>query len=258
MTIQIATPFSELFKDKSIREAIIHHSDVVELRKLEQVGQIDYPSIFHSDMSLIALWSDRDRSMLSAMAHSRSLEVISFHIASRYGQNVLRDGAFHGIGRLYSDEEMKDHAQSNVAFLRKTFGDEYPILVENNNDLGTDAYQTITDGDFITSIVEDNDIHFLWDIAHSEITAINRHIDHEDYLLTLPLERGIQVHLSGYGMKDGFAYDAHEVITDTEWTYFTQQIPRLPELKFATIEYYKDSNILQKQLRKLRQIIGLS
>ena len=255
MAIQIATPYSDLFRDKSMRDLLLCLSDVVELRKPEQMGLISFPSIFHCELNLVALWSDGDRSTLSDMALSRNLEMISFHMSSRYGRNILREDVFHGMGRPYSVEEMEARAQTNVAFLRKTFGDEFPILVENNNDLETDAYQNITDGDFIARIVEYNNILFLWDISHSEITAINRSIDHEDYIVTLPIERCVQVHLSGYGMRNGVAYDEHNLLTEKNWAYFRQKLCGLHNLKFATIEYYKDGFILQNQLRKLRLIL---
>ena len=255
MTIRIATPFSELFKRKPIRRSILRLSDVVELRDPRQTLCEDFLKIFHSELNLVALWSDADRSILEGICKWRHLKLISFHLASRYRQNLLRKGAFHGVGKPYNEKEMKAHARNNITFLRKTLRGEFPILAENNNDLGTDAYQIVTDGEFIAGVVEENNIGFLWDIAHSKITAHNRSIDHEAYLATLPLDRCVQVHLSAYGKRNGVAFDAHDAMGVDEWAYFGEQMRRLPHLVYATIEYYKDSTILQEQLRKLREII---
>ena len=117
------------------------------------------------------------------------------------------------------------------------------------------AYHTVTDNDFISRVISNNNIHFLWDVAHSKITAFNRNTDHEHYVISLPLDRCLQVHLSRYAKRGNVPYDAHECMSDKDWTYFSQQLARLPNLRYATLEYYKDGVILQRQLQRLRSIL---
>ena len=72
---------------------------------------------------------------------------------------------------------------------------EISISVENNNYYKTEAYDYVTDPDFISSIVYDNDINFLFDISHARISAYNSGVDYCEYLLKLPLNRVNQIHI---------------------------------------------------------------
>lgn len=54
--------------------------------------------------------------------------------------------------------------------IKDIFGNKTPILVENNNNLLTDAYDTITDVKFIGEIIENNDIYLLLEISHAKVT----------------------------------------------------------------------------------------
>jgi uncharacterized protein (UPF0276 family) len=255
MSIRIATPFSSLFRDERSRLSILRLSDAVELRAPGQGDGIGLTKIFHCDLNLVSDWEESQKELLRRTANHDAIEMISVHLASRYEHNLLRNGVFEGTGAPFTAAQMEAHIQSNVAFLRELYGPDFPILVENNNDLRTDAYRVVTDGDFIHRIILDHDLRLLWDIAHSRITAVNRHMEHEVYVSSLPLERCVQIHLSRHGMQDGMACDTHDYLLDEDWQYFQDQISRLPKLNFVTIEYYQDAAVLQEQLRRLRAVL---
>ncbi len=256
MAIQIATPYSDLLATRSLRKSIVELSDVIEARSPVQLGQLPLPFIFHSDLNLVSRWTAFERKRLKEIARFRELGLISFHVASRYERNVIRGGAFHGVGEPYTEGEMEAHAHENVTTAREVFGPELPVLIENNNDLGTDAYRKVTDSDFIAQLVVKNGLQFLWDTAHSKITAVNRKIDHGVYMAKLPTACCLQVHLSGFRIEKGNVVDAHEPLKEEDWGFFSEQLGRLPHLRFVTLEYYKDGPLLKEQLRRLRSVLS--
>jgi uncharacterized protein (UPF0276 family) len=255
VAIEIATPYSDLLAEPTLRASIFELSDVIEARDSGQLSGLPLPFLFHSDLNLVSRWGAFERELLKEIARHRGLRLISFHAASRYQHNRIRDGAFHGIGEPYTPREMEDRAHENVMTTREMFGPDLPILVENNNDLGTDAYRTVTDSEFLARLVRENGLHFLWDTAHSRITAVNRKIDHAGYMAKLPMECCFQVHLSGYRMERGVACDAHELLEEEDWAFFGEQLGNLPRLRFVTIEYYKDGTQLREQLGRLRSVV---
>jgi sialic acid synthase SpsE/uncharacterized protein (UPF0276 family) len=266
---KIVTPISSLFENDKFKEDIISNSNLLELRdndistKIMESKKEDH-YIYHSELNLLAKMTEEEEKRLENLSQKYFIDVISFHLSSRYQENKLTEqGIFMGIGTPFSVSEMKKNVQDNVKKILEIFGKDIEILVENNNyliinqpdtTLSTDAYEKITDGDFISEIVNKNNLGFLLDIAHAQITAINKKIDFVGYLISLPLERCKQIHLSKYGISDGRIFDGHRELQEEDWEQFDKIIKLINNLKYVTIEYYKDSEKLLSQLKILKEI----
>lgn len=259
MTVSIATPFSHLFADATVRGALIRASDLLELRTPAHVSDSEGDVLFHCEFSLVAPWGVRQRDELAKMADKARgrLQLVSFHVLSRYEDNDIVSGAFVGKGTPMSAEQMVANATDNLRYARQVFGAEVGMLVENNNHLGTDAYDTVTDAAFLCRLMDAAGLDLLLDIAHARITAHNTGVAEREYLGGLPLHRVRQVHLSGHGQRaDGTYYDAHEPVTESDFDYFAALWGRsLTALEFVTIEYYKDAASLLEQLGVLRALL---
>ncbi len=138
--------------------------------------------------------------------------------------------------------------------IKDIFGNKTPILVENNNNLLTDAYDTITDVKFIGEIIENNDIYLLLEISHAKVTAFNKKIDFIGYITQLPLNRCIQIHLCRHIVSDGVALDSHEELQKEDWSTFKEILKLVDFIEYVSIEYYKDSEKFIRQLETLRKI----
>lgn len=227
----------------------------MELRRPEQ-GEIGgLPQLYHCKRSLVGRWEEEAQKELRDVGKRRPLELVSFHLLSRYEKNLLINGAFHGRGKPYSESELLENAARNVDLVRALLGADIPILVENNNHLGTDAYDIVTEARFIAQLVRRYDLYLLWDVAHSVITAINRQLPVDKYLAELPFERCLQVHLSRLGIKGGLAFDAHDELATEDWFFFFDRIHLLPKLRYATIEYYNNTAGLIIQIERLRSLL---
>ena len=260
MNIRIATPFSHLFADPGARRAIVAASDMVELRTPAQADEVDGAVLYHCELSLVARWGVAERAELEALASrvragAVALEGVSFHALSRYQENELRDGAFVGLGEPYDEAALADNARRNADFARSLFGEGVALMVENNNRLWTDAYEIVARPGFLASVTRDAGLSLLWDIAHARISAHNTGVAEEAYNRALPLERALQVHLSRHGHSGERAVDAHDALADEDWDYFASHLPGLPGVRYATIEFYKDADVLLGQIERLKTIV---
>jgi uncharacterized protein (UPF0276 family) len=150
---------------------------------------------------------------------------------------------------------MRTNAQKNFLTIKKIFGAAIKIGMENNNYYPGEAYEDITEPEFIAAIVRDNGIEFLFDIAHAKVTCHNKKISFIDYKKKLPLDKAIQLHVSRPGLREnGSAYDAHNLPGPEEVAEVKTLIKNLA-IKYLTVEFYKDKSKLIAGLKEFKKII---
>lgn len=250
---KLATPISHLFKDPTAKEEIIAASDCLEGREHTRESREAKQWLFHFDIQIIHPWAEREKELIGQVAARKELKVISFHMASVCSRPVLVNGMFQPGGENFSRQQMIDFAKQNAAWL-KTIGKGLKIAVENNNHYPTPAYQDVTDVDFISQVVNDNGLNFLFDMAHAQIAAHNRGKNYEEYLAGLPMDKMIQIHVSKHIVnEDNLAVDAH-VLPDETVLKDVAEIVRRHDPEYLTIEYYKDKDDLIKLLGDYQQL----
>jgi hypothetical protein len=255
--IKIATPISTLFADAETGKRLAAKSDCLECRDLSLESTLPKQELFHFEAELIKQWPEEEREYLrKAIEAKKDLKLATFHAASNCTAPILVEKMFFPGGDTLTREEMIKNARENTAWLR-SLGKKFLIGIENNNGYATPAYDIVTDADFISEIVRDNDLQFLFDTAHAHITSINRQVPYETYLAGLPMERLIQIHVTAHGMRDdGSAFDAHEPPTDKENEEVSSILSRYPTLRYCTIEYYRDAKKLEKVLDDYRILLN--
>ncbi len=256
--IKIATPVSHLFADEADAQQIIAHSDVLECR--DHSFDVSYPGqeLFHCEKQLIHEFFDEDWQYIDkVIANKKELTLFSFHAASSCDDPILKDNMFQPNGKQYSRDEMLNNAANNIKVLKEKLGNDRRIAIENNNYYPTDAYQLITDPDFISEVVNKNDIWFLFDMAHAKVSAHNRKMDFETYMDGLPLDRAIQLHIAKHGINDeNMAYDAHLIPEATDLLLVKEILENNRQIKYITMEYYKDTNNLVSLLKQLKNMVN--
>jgi uncharacterized protein (UPF0276 family) len=190
----------------------------------------------------------------SVKNEKKGVRLISFHMASCYDMPLIQDGKFVAGGKLHEREEMKQIASKNFKRIKQIFGDDILLAVENNNYYQTGAYEIICDPLFISEIVRENEIGFLFDIAHAHVSCRNMGVTYNKYMQGLPLDRIYQIHICKSSVREnGEAFDAHLEPDDKEWKEIDLLKKVAPELKYLTIEFYKDAKILVKLLSELKK-----
>jgi hypothetical protein len=253
-SVLIATPVSHLFNNPKDAEAIIRRSDCLEARERTIHLHFGGRRLFHVDIDVTHPWSSERRNYITqCISQLPELRLITFQATVNCDQPELKAGQFLPGGRRFSDEEMKEHARLNITWLRKILSGDVQIGIENNNYYPTEAYETVTDAGFLRSIVEENGIRFLFDIAHAVVTAHNRGITLDDYIKGLPMTSCIQLHLCQPQIRsDGLAIDAHDV-PEGEVLSRARKLIEDHQIAYLTVEYYKDAERLIAALDEERR-----
>lgn len=254
--IKIATPISNLFENSKYAKEINRNSDCLECRDETIYYSEARQEVFHCELQPIHRFTDKEFNYLKKIKKMKpELKLITFSCASSCDRPNLKNGIFEIAGKEYSGSLMKKIAKENLKKIKKIFGKEVNIGIENNNFYSTEAYKYITEPEFISSIVYDNDIEFLFDIAHAKITAHNKNICYKEYLNKLPIDRITQLHICRHSIKkNNLAYDAHNYPGEEEFKEVKNLINEF-NIQYLTIEFYKNLEILITSLKKLRELI---
>ena len=109
-------------------------------------------------------------------------------------------------------------------------------------------------------------LHLLLDLHNVFTMARNFGFDPEDYLARLPMERVIEIHLSGGETSDPawlggatMRLDSHDhAVPEEVWRLFERALPRCPNLRGVTLERMEgtvtpaDVPVLRDELRRIR------
>jgi hypothetical protein len=250
----IATPISHLFENELNAKDIIAVSDCLEVRQRSLESSWPNQKLFHIDIDLSHPWDHKIKDYLSnAFSLKTSLEVVTFQSTRCCEGEKLINGMFQSEGRVFSKNDMITFAKENTIWLRENLNSNILIGLENNNYYPTEAYKSITDGEFLSTLVHDNDLFLLLDIAHAMVTAHNKSIEFKSYLSTLPLDKMLQVHICQPELPNGeIGYDAHNEPNVEMENLVLDLIKKFPKIKYLTIEYYKDKDILIKSIDSLK------
>jgi uncharacterized protein (UPF0276 family) len=255
--ISIVTPISSLFHDHNNAKIIDQHSDFLECRDHSPVFDYSRHLLFHTDLQPAHVLLDEDFEYIDKIRSERTqLKLVSFHLASCYHDPVIENGIFIPGTKRYNREELFENAKYNFDRIKKILGPDIVIAIENNNHYATPAYDYVTDPSFITSIVNDNSIYLLYDIAHAKVSAYNKGISYKAYKNGLPLQKIIQIHICKSAVNEIMAYDAHFLPDEEDWTEVQSLLNENKRIQYLTIEYYKEINGLLSSLQQLKKVVS--
>ena len=254
---KIVTPVSHLFKIKTNAERIISYSDYLEGRDHSPAVYPEKEILFHCDLQPIHQFSEQDFEYLLHVKKSKPfLEVVSLHLASCYENPKLLNGVFQPNGNKIEREQLLLNAKNNLERIKSIFGSTVKIALENNNFLKSDAYDIVTDPKFISEIIISNNIYFLFDISHAHISSYNLGLDFNTYINQLPLDRVIQLHICRCSYTDNLAIDSHDFPKAEEWEEVKYFMKTIPSVKYLTIEYYREIDLLIESIKELKIVIS--
>lgn len=256
----IILPVSHLFKTEENVEIIKDLCDGFETRHDSFNCVLDNQLFFHADkIQPIHNMSDSEFYLIEKIkSQKKDLKYISFHCASNcknpeVGNNMFQAGK---DSTLLTRDEMFLNAEKNIEIIKKIVGDEVSILIENNNFYPTKAYDDVCDPDFISDIVNDNKIYFLFDNAHAAVSAHNMKTDYKEYIKKLPMEKTKQIQFCKPFIpkkSDEIARDVHE-LPDQKIIEEILEIAKTNNVKYITPEYYFNIKKLRDLLLMLNNI----
>lgn len=250
----IATPISHLFEDSINAKLIVENSDCLEVRQRSLESEEKKQFLFHIDIDITQPWDDSIRTYLkNAFIRKPELKLITFQ-ATRCcsGENII--GNFYELsGIKYTKSELLAQAKLNISWLKSLTHNKINIGFENNNFYPTEAYETVTEPEFISAIVNDNDVFLLLDIAHAMVTAHNKGQTYHSYIDALPLHKCIQLHICQPTIEHNqIGIDAHNAPSDAMLTEVIRLVKKHKSISYLTVEYYKDLDGLICALKKIK------
>jgi uncharacterized protein (UPF0276 family) len=130
-----------------------------------------------------------------------------------------------------------------------------PVILENMEPLPFEGYDFEARPERITEVLEKTNCGFVLDTGHARVSAAALGMDVHDYLNSLPLDRVVQVHVSGPRMRDGRLADAHEPLQEADYALLNFVLARThPQV--VTLEYIRERDALREQLLCLQDILN--
>lgn len=128
-----------------------------------------------------------------------------------------------------------------------------PVILENMAPLHPEMYRFECEPLIIQRVFGETDCSMLLDLAHAKLSAEVREMAVEDYLLQLPLDRVVQIHMAGIRQRDGRSYDAHESLQKDDYSLLRWTLNHT-QPQWLTLEYfYEDRGQVKEQVLRLSQ-----
>jgi hypothetical protein len=132
-----------------------------------------------------------------------------------------------------------------------------PVLVENIEPLPFDGCDFWAHPEYICQVLERSGCGFLLDTGHMRVSAERLGLSVETYLGKLPLERVVEIHVSGPRRRGGQLLDVHESLQSGDYRLLESLLSHLTP-KAVTLEYIRDGGTLSRQLKHLRRMPSLN
>lgn len=129
-----------------------------------------------------------------------------------------------------------------------------PVLLENVDPLPWPGYRYYAEPGWINQILERTGCGMLLDTGHARISAEEFGMDAVDYLCQLPLERVMQVHVSGPRVRKGRLFDAHEPLQEEDYGLLEFVLGK-SNPQVVTLEYIREPEALREQILRLREML---
>jgi uncharacterized protein (UPF0276 family) len=132
-----------------------------------------------------------------------------------------------------------------------------PFVLENITYMMRFPSSEMSEGEFITRVLEETDCGLLLDVTNLYINARNHVYDWRAFLDELPLERVVQLHFVGLHKHQNLLIDAHANETQSEiWEVFREVCARC-DVKGACLERDENFPPFAEILNELKTARGL-
>lgn len=210
-------------------DLVVQHRDRIDylempfeqLRHAPALGDIqnDIPLILHcASLSIAGFVSPQDAVLddIDSTAKRMKTPWIGEHLAyvtaepfvEEEGRDSRPTSLNYTVCPQYN-EELLDNVAKNLATLAPKF--DVPVILENPPQYFASPDSTMSQIDFLRALAERCDVRFILDLSHYAITAYNDNFDPVEEFDRLPLERVVEVHMSGHSLQSGIMWDDHAV-----------------------------------------------
>lgn len=133
---------------------------------------------------------------------------------------------------------------------------ERPIALENPSTYLEFKSTTMPEAEFIARMAEESGCNLLLDVNNIYVTCFNHRLDPKTYIDATPLDKVIQIHLSGHSNHGTHIVDTHDDhVVDEVWAlykYTLHKAGRVPNTMIEWDDHIPEFGILYDELKKAR------
>ncbi len=152
-------------------------------------------------------------------------------------------------------QEALDHIISRIGQVQDFLGRE--IALENPSTYLEFKGSDISEAEFIAEMARRSGCRLLLDVNNVYVTCFNHRLDPQTYLDALPLERVIQIHLSGHSNYGTHIIDTHDNhVVDEVWAlyrYVIAKAGRTPNTMVEWDDHIPEFPVLMAELGKAKK-----
>lgn len=153
----------------------------------------------------------------------------------------------------YTEEALK-HIVQRIKHVQDFL--ERPIAFENPSTYLEFRTSHIPEAEFIAEMANQSGCNLLLDINNVYVSCYNHRLDAKAYIDTLPLDRVIQIHLSGHSNMGTHIIDTHDDhVVDEVWKlykYVVHQADRVPNTMVEWDDKIPEWDVLYAELEKAK------
>ncbi len=157
----------------------------------------------------------------------------------------------------YTEEALK-HIVSRIRQVQDYL--ERPIALENPSTYLEFKTSHMAEAEFITRMAEESGCNLLLDVNNVYVTCYNHRLDPKAYIDALPLEKVIQIHLSGHSNKGTHIIDTHDDhVVEEVWRlykYTVHRAGRIPNTMVEWDDHIPEFDVLNAELGKAKAAAG--
>ncbi|NDC56372.1 MAG: DUF692 family protein [Alphaproteobacteria bacterium] len=153
----------------------------------------------------------------------------------------------------YTEEALR-HLVDRVTRVQDALGCR--LALENPSTYLEFTHSAMPEAEFLARLAQQADCLLLLDVNNVYVSCYNHRLDPAAYLDALPLDRVIQIHLSGHSHKGTHIIDTHDDhVIDDVWTMYAhvvQRMGRVPNTMVEWDDHIPEFPVLLAELEKAR------
>lgn len=192
------------------------------LHHLDRLKEL-YPVVLHGVS--MSLGGDEDEE------HTRRLVALADRVDARWVSDHVcftgtADANSHDLLPVPYTPDLLDHMVERCKRISGALG--RPFAVENPSSYLSYKASTMSEVEFMATLVERADIGWMLDVNNVFVSACNHGFSAEDYIDAVPADRVIQIHLAGHSIRDGYRLDTHDgPVCDEVWALYRRTIAKM-------------------------------
>ena len=260
--IKLLTPISHHFEKIECVKNIIDISDELEARERTCHLNLKNTTHYHIDFDLnIGLSNDQIEFLIKHVKPRENIHTLTFQAARDCQEVKLLNNKYYPVSRPLNLKEQILNTRKSIKLIKNVIGSDRNIGIENNNYYPTGAYDICTSTAYLIEVCQANNIHLLFDYAHAMVTSFNRDFKFKEYSNSLLSNLNCnQVHICEptftYNEKgEVFAEDSHN-LPKPNTTQNLLELTNKYQIKYITVEFYKDAVNLYNYMKHLKKFLN--